>query len=326
MALSLASEIPLPRLIQSAASSRTLTPVGVRSQDYDNDSDDFDVGMSTPPRRNVWGTLDQLQAELGLSDESLTKSEDTILKKNPFAFMQECQMCDHGFTKQVFALPPGPVKSTMAHKDAYVSNAVMPLAPGPVKTRLLHADPAPSMGSVGHPYTCGEACKYFRRKGGCRDGGNCTKCHLCHWSRDVMQRKPTAQESAPVRVAVSNTTPDDGPPSVGSIGHPFSCGVACKYHSKKAGCKDGKFCSRCHMCRWSRGCEKGNGKGEINEVKTSSEVECNPSSLLPEASEASPFTGLLGKERLPSPRRIEIQGNINCEVPMYITVLGSTSF
>eukprot|EP00931_Biecheleriopsis_adriatica_P044818 TRINITY_DN25678_c0_g1_i1.p1 TRINITY_DN25678_c0_g1~~TRINITY_DN25678_c0_g1_i1.p1 ORF type:complete len:276 (-),score=41.89 TRINITY_DN25678_c0_g1_i1:44-871(-) len=38
--------------------------------------------------------------------------------------------------------------------------------------------------------------------------------------------------------------------SVGSIGHPYSCGQACKYISKSRGCKDGRFCVRCHLCKW----------------------------------------------------------------------------
>lgn len=46
--------------------------------------------------------------------------------------------------------------------------------------------------------------------------------------------------------------PPTQPPSVGSIGHPQSCAVGCKYQHKPAGCKDGKLCSRCHLCRWSR--------------------------------------------------------------------------
>jgi len=40
--------------------------------------------------------------------------------------------------------------------------------------------------------------------------------------------------------------------SVGSTGHPHSCSEPCKYNVKKAGCKDGKLCSRCHICRWKR--------------------------------------------------------------------------
>lgn len=40
-----------------------------------------------------------------------------------------------------------------------------------------------SIGSVGHPLTCQGACKYLRRKGGCRDGVGCTMCHHCQWTR-----------------------------------------------------------------------------------------------------------------------------------------------
>lgn len=45
-------------------------------------------------------------------------------------------------------------------------------------------------------------------------------------------------------------------PSVGSVGHPLSCSIACKYHHKTRGCKDGKNCKRCHLCIWTRACER----------------------------------------------------------------------
>eukprot|EP00929_Paragymnodinium_shiwhaense_P072674 TRINITY_DN3688_c4_g1_i1.p1 TRINITY_DN3688_c4_g1~~TRINITY_DN3688_c4_g1_i1.p1 ORF type:complete len:457 (-),score=70.09 TRINITY_DN3688_c4_g1_i1:176-1546(-) len=41
----------------------------------------------------------------------------------------------------------------------------------------------PSRGSLGHPTSCQPACKYHRRKDGCRSGWECMKCHLCQWSR-----------------------------------------------------------------------------------------------------------------------------------------------
>jgi hypothetical protein len=40
-----------------------------------------------------------------------------------------------------------------------------------------------SRGSMGHPRGCGDACKYFRKKGGCRNGADCPCCHLCQWTR-----------------------------------------------------------------------------------------------------------------------------------------------
>lgn len=39
-----------------------------------------------------------------------------------------------------------------------------------------------SVGSVGHPYTCKEPCKYVRKSRGCKDGAKCDRCHACIWS------------------------------------------------------------------------------------------------------------------------------------------------
>jgi len=45
------------------------------------------------------------------------------------------------------------------------------------------SQPEVSAGSIGHPESCGEACKYARRPRGCKDGVACTRCHLCKWTR-----------------------------------------------------------------------------------------------------------------------------------------------
>uniref|UniRef100_A0A7S4RL07 C3H1-type domain-containing protein n=1 Tax=Alexandrium monilatum TaxID=311494 RepID=A0A7S4RL07_9DINO len=44
--------------------------------------------------------------------------------------------------------------------------------------------------------------------------------------------------------------------SRGSLGHPHSCGLACKYVWRPRGCKDGERCKRCHVCRWRRATER----------------------------------------------------------------------
>ncbi|CAE8676726.1 unnamed protein product [Polarella glacialis] len=49
-----------------------------------------------------------------------------------------------------------------------------------------------STGSLGHPYTCAEACKYFLKARGCKDGAACDRCHLCEWKR--YGRNPSAEE------------------------------------------------------------------------------------------------------------------------------------
>mmetsp|Transcript_19712 Transcript_19712/g.34995 ORF Transcript_19712/g.34995 Transcript_19712/m.34995 type:complete len:316 (-) Transcript_19712:204-1151(-) len=116
-------------------------------------------------------------------------------------------------------------------------------------------------GSVGHPVSCASPCKYVRRKTGCRDGRACTLCHLCLWRRGINedeQREATRAEvpPPPPNVGFEMLDPDSAPAqttmTVGSIGHPFSCSAPCKYYNKPRGCKDGKFCVRCHLCRWRR--------------------------------------------------------------------------
>lgn len=38
--------------------------------------------------------------------------------------------------------------------------------------------------------------------------------------------------------------------SEGSVGHPFACGLPCKYKGMARGCKDGTACKCCHKCTW----------------------------------------------------------------------------
>mmetsp|Transcript_723 Transcript_723/g.2031 ORF Transcript_723/g.2031 Transcript_723/m.2031 type:complete len:281 (-) Transcript_723:86-928(-) len=40
-----------------------------------------------------------------------------------------------------------------------------------------------SLGSVGHPHGCEQACKYAGKPRGCKVGLLCNRCHLCHWTR-----------------------------------------------------------------------------------------------------------------------------------------------
>jgi len=120
-----------------------------------------------------------------------------------------------------------------------------------------------SAGSADHPERCGQPCKYVRRKTGCRHGERCPDCHLCQWCR----QPPAEEDAAPVARKPDGVPPPPPPfggntstealsdlwPCVGSVGHPYACaGLGCKYSHKARGCKDGKLCTRCHLCRWNR--------------------------------------------------------------------------
>jgi len=55
--------------------------------------------------------------------------------------------------------------------------------------------------------------------------------------------------------------------SAGSLGHPFRCHLPCKFFTKsKRGCKDGSQCNRCHLCKWSKGCEEASSKCAMDGV------------------------------------------------------------
>jgi len=107
-----------------------------------------------------------------------------------------------------------------------------------------------SEGSIGHPHSCKEACRYIKRKGGCRDGTSCKKCHLCFWRR--------AGEN--LEVSKENETGSGVSISIGTRGHPHTCSAACRYVRRKGGCRDGASCKQCHVCLWQR--EKCEGQAE----------------------------------------------------------------
>lgn len=112
-----------------------------------------------------------------------------------------------------------------------------------------------SVGTRGHPQTCGPPCRFVKRKAGCKDGAQCPNCHLCFWCR---KRQPTLEAySAPLQdkpSATSSLEPADTTwcVSEGSIGHPVSCDEPCKYVKRKGGCRLGSHCTCCHLCSWSR--------------------------------------------------------------------------
>lgn len=156
------------------------------------------------------------------------------------------------------------------------------LRPAPAPSAAAVPEPPPivfSIGTQGHPHNCGNACKYVRRKGGCRNGASCPECHQCRWRRNPPGAQPAGGNSA--TNASNNNAPKPGAmlattklanmppmpelpqvasngngapayPSVGSIGHPNLCGLACKFHWRSTGCKDGYACMRCHFCTWRR--------------------------------------------------------------------------
>ena len=112
-----------------------------------------------------------------------------------------------------------------------------------------------SLGSIGHPHSCASACRYVKRKGGCRDGVQCQHCHLCFWRRDREQEKAESVSDHPATESSSEWAERESMAtlvSCGTIGHPYICAPACRYVRRKAGCKNGTDCPNCHACLWTR--------------------------------------------------------------------------
>lgn len=145
--------------------------------------------------------------------------------------------------------------------------------------------PISSLGTVGHPIACGEPCLLAWSAGGCPAGSSCKKCHRCTPGASLapsVEACPAASQAAASQAAASQPGPAGqaatqcrrssgagrcqegeilqaaGPGhairvfSVGSFGHPLTCAEACKYARKPKGCKDGRYCTRCHICHWHR--------------------------------------------------------------------------
>mmetsp|Transcript_14018 Transcript_14018/g.22052 ORF Transcript_14018/g.22052 Transcript_14018/m.22052 type:complete len:535 (-) Transcript_14018:157-1761(-) len=149
--------------------------------------------------------------------------------------------------------------------------------------------PSVSLGSVGHPTSCGGACKFIKTQKGCKQGATCSRCHLCMWTRaserGLSQRKKVNREFEDALCAyldghttegqngqelyeesnVSSEQPGldrlqgtvgQAHVSAGTVGHPYLCGGACKYLKTQKGCKMGASCDRCHLCFWTRASER----------------------------------------------------------------------
>jgi len=89
--------------------------------------------------------------------------------------------------------PPGLVAGLSSFRDGSVE-------PFPCQTEVPI-----SIGSCGHPDSCSAACRYVKRKGGCREGENCPNCHLCHWQRPKLRAKAQWRRKPELSMATQTT-------------------------------------------------------------------------------------------------------------------------
>lgn len=223
-----------PVLAKPWAAAAVPEPVGWRSGQAP--SLRMPGGQSSPVRMSLSGHGEQCQPGRSVS-EANTRQHDELPPDNVASQHQ---------------VPPPPVP--------------VPPVPPSQELPVTHL----SLGSVGHPHSCASACRYVKRKGGCREGARCPNCHLCFWRRDRDQnaeREPPAPEVVPQMDAVAAAAAAavasvacDGVAtliSIGTRGHPHRCAAACRYVRRKSGCRNGAACPNCHACLWTRELQGG---------------------------------------------------------------------
>lgn len=190
-----------------------------------------------------------------------------------------CQVYPEGVFKVDAAIQIGQDVQRRFVRDSSSSNPSVKYTREAVHSVATLDAAVASIGTIGHPTNCAEACKYFRKAGSCKQGNLCTRCHLCKRRHLGRWRRPRGVEfcrdfgedfgediggsgnDLPNRQEVGVDTKDleisllqlgSSADSIGSVGHPLRCGPPCRYAWRKGGCRNGKYCYCCHSCGWSR--------------------------------------------------------------------------
>eukprot|EP00929_Paragymnodinium_shiwhaense_P015565 TRINITY_DN123676_c0_g1_i1.p1 TRINITY_DN123676_c0_g1~~TRINITY_DN123676_c0_g1_i1.p1 ORF type:complete len:229 (+),score=22.37 TRINITY_DN123676_c0_g1_i1:90-776(+) len=93
---------------------------------------------------------------------------------------------------------------------------------------------------------------------------------------DPAQRRPEVSEDQPADDAALGT---EGAAtsswSLGSAGHPWSCALPCKFVMRTRSCKDGVQCTRCHLCKWTKGSERRK-RADLRKVEANQQLRKTP--------------------------------------------------
>lgn len=135
-------------------------------------------------------------AENGLADAEFPRGYDTprCVETKPWNTAKEVRTPSPWLSRirtpspllqRAYDLPP-----PLAFSPLLPGSRVRAKSPWSTSSSAGEVDP-PSRGSIGHPYSCGAACKYSGKPRGCKEGRNCDHCHLCPWKRTRVDKAPT---------------------------------------------------------------------------------------------------------------------------------------
>jgi len=77
------------------------------------------------------------------------------------------------------------------------------------------------------------------------------KIQASPYHRLEVAQKHVGLKHASLTITASNLCQQQAA-SAGSVGHPHFCAQACRYVSRKSGCRNSKQCANCHLCQWQR--------------------------------------------------------------------------
>jgi len=107
--------------------------------------------------------------ELGFSEANDAEDSLPLLLTSHALAMEQCCLADM------------PIEFSFQQKPRNSTVALRTRSPSPEHGQSKSW--WPSIGSHGHPLCCQLPCKYVRKRKGCKDGVNCTRCHLCAFSK-----------------------------------------------------------------------------------------------------------------------------------------------
>lgn len=232
-----AVDCPTPRLhwakeaVPARMRERTQSPVQVRSRRGYPGGDDADdepapdyawMRMRTPSPERVcsrWeGEAPLSLPEAALASPYMAGTPATFEMQQPYFVQQQfMQTTPYGMQPMMCFVPVSPTNSVNdMRKNSSMQSMQSSQFSGGNEDRasseaseasevVITAENAPSLGSINHPHSCGASCKYFWKQRGCKDGANCSHCHVCVYRHNKHRKSGRDKEAIRDRTATEST-------------------------------------------------------------------------------------------------------------------------
>ncbi|CAJ1327862.1 unnamed protein product [Effrenium voratum] len=134
-------------------------------------------------------------------------------------------------------LPPQRSACRFSSRPAFALRASTVSDPMSLPDDESHSPASVSTTCLTSDHSC-KPCVFFLKPQGCRNGADCSFCHLCH----PKSRKAKKEEMMPKYVEFSEEAV-----SKGSAKHGVDC-KPCAWFWHPNGCQSGSLCEFCHLC------------------------------------------------------------------------------